>query len=193
MLQVIIWFVLIYFFIRHAKRTQNAQRRNGNRNPYLNQGRSPVPNQQSVPNQPPVSNQRPIPTARPMASTVTPEQPRGTTTARKSQPSAVPNQRRTPHKKHRKSAQADTFGAPQSGNSSKSPSYSFETASSQRSYVEPTKPYRPLRNAGLRYESWDPIPEGRKVCRCGYCGADNLIPRGANPCDYSCYFCREEL
>ena len=62
-----------------------------------------------------------------------------------------------------------------------------------RSYVEPTRPYRAPHNAGERYEDWMPVPDGKKVCRCGYCAADNLIPKGANPSNYTCYFCREEL
>lgn len=62
-----------------------------------------------------------------------------------------------------------------------------------RTFIEPTKAYRPPRNAGERYEEWMPVPEGKQVCRCGYCGADNLIPKRSNPKDYSCYFCREEL
>ena len=35
--------------------------------------------------------------------------------------------------------------------------------------------------------------KGKRVCRCGYCAADNLIPKGADPGNYTCYFCREEL
>ena len=59
--------------------------------------------------------------------------------------------------------------------------------------VNHPKPYRPARNAGERYEEWTPVPEGKKVCRCGYCGADNLIPKNSDPSSYTCYFCREEL
>lgn len=64
---------------------------------------------------------------------------------------------------------------------------------SARSFVEPSRPYRAPHNAGERYEDWMPVPDGKKVCRCSYCAADNLIPKGANPSNYTCYFCREEL
>ena len=64
---------------------------------------------------------------------------------------------------------------------------------SARTFVEPSRPYRAPHNAGERYEEWMPVPEGKKVCRCSYCAADNLIPKGADPSNYSCYFCREEL
>ncbi len=53
--------------------------------------------------------------------------------------------------------------------------------------------YRRAANAGERYEEWMPVPEGKRVCRCGYCGADNLIPKNSDPKDYTCYFCREDL
>ncbi len=62
-----------------------------------------------------------------------------------------------------------------------------------RTFIEPTKPYRPARNAGERYEEWMPVPDGKQVCHCGYCGADNLIPKHSDPKNYTCYFCREEL
>ena len=64
---------------------------------------------------------------------------------------------------------------------------------SARTFIEPTKRYRAPHNAGERYEEWMPVPEGKKVCRCGYCAADNLIPKSADPGNYTCYFCREEL
>lgn len=60
-------------------------------------------------------------------------------------------------------------------------------------YIEPTRPYRPAHNAGERYETWFPIPEGKEVCHCNYCGADNLIPKRKDPHLFTCYFCREEL
>lgn len=63
----------------------------------------------------------------------------------------------------------------------------------RRTFIEPTKPYRPAHNAGERYEEWMPVPEGKRVCRCGYCGADNLIPKHSDPGNFTCYFCREEL
>ena len=64
---------------------------------------------------------------------------------------------------------------------------------SARTFIEPTRRYRAPHNAGERYEEWMPVPEGKRVCRCGYCAADNLIPKGADPGNYTCYFCREEL
>ena len=67
------------------------------------------------------------------------------------------------------------------------------TETSARTFMEPTKRYRAPHNAGERYEEWMPVPEGKRVCRCGYCAADNLIPKGADPGNYTCYFCREEL
>lgn len=63
----------------------------------------------------------------------------------------------------------------------------------ERTFIQPTRPYRPAHNAGERYEEWMPVPDGKEVCRCGYCGADNLIPRHSNRSQYTCYFCREEL
>ena len=68
-----------------------------------------------------------------------------------------------------------------------------DAKTSARTFIEPTKRYRAPHNAGERYEEWMPVPEGKKVCRCGYCAADNLIPKGADPGNYTCYFCREEL
>ncbi len=62
-----------------------------------------------------------------------------------------------------------------------------------RTFIDPTEPYRPAHNAGERYEEWMPVPEGKRVCRCGYCGADNLIPKHSDPGKFTCYFCREEL
>lgn len=62
-----------------------------------------------------------------------------------------------------------------------------------RTFIEPAKPYRPAYNAGERYEEWMPVPEGKRVCHCGYCGADNLIPKHSDPKNFTCYFCREEL
>lgn len=62
-----------------------------------------------------------------------------------------------------------------------------------RTFIEPTRPYQPARNAGERYEEWMSVPEGKRVCHCGYCGADNLIPKHSDPKNYTCYFCREEL
>ena len=44
----------------------------------------------------------------------------------------------------------------------------------------------------LRYLEGDMIPRGKSVVRCGYCGAENLVPM-ASGTRYSCYFCREPL
>ena len=67
------------------------------------------------------------------------------------------------------------------------------TPKKEYSHVEPTKAYRAARNAAERYEEWFPVPEGKKVVRCGYCAANNLIPRERRRDQYTCYFCREEL
>ncbi len=62
-----------------------------------------------------------------------------------------------------------------------------------RTYVQPSKPYRPARNAAERYEEWIPLSAGKEVVRCSYCGAENQIPKGSSPGHFTCYFCREEL
>lgn len=43
-----------------------------------------------------------------------------------------------------------------------------------------------------RYLDGDLIPQGRQRVKCGYCGADNLLPMQPRT-RYSCYFCREAL
>lgn len=63
----------------------------------------------------------------------------------------------------------------------------------ERTFVEPAKPYRPSVNSGEHYEEWMPVPAGKKVVHCGYCGADNLISEKQDPHQCTCYFCREEL
>lgn len=63
----------------------------------------------------------------------------------------------------------------------------------ERTFVEPTKPYRPSVNSGEHYEEWMPVPAGKRVVHCGYCGADNLISEKQDPHQCTCYFCREEL
>lgn len=55
------------------------------------------------------------------------------------------------------------------------------------------KPSRPSLQSGERYEEWMPVPAGKKVVRCNYCGADNLISEKQDPGRCTCYFCREEL
>ncbi|MDO4292605.1 MAG: hypothetical protein Q4C65_05150 [Eubacteriales bacterium] len=49
------------------------------------------------------------------------------------------------------------------------------------------------RTVGRRYSSWDSVPKGMRVVKCGYCGAENLIPEGARRKNCTCYFCREIL
>ncbi len=45
---------------------------------------------------------------------------------------------------------------------------------------------------GERLYLGDPIPNGKIVVKCSYCGADNLLPQEARE-PYLCYFCREVL
>lgn len=59
-------------------------------------------------------------------------------------------------------------------------------------YVQPSDPYRPARNAGIRHEEWMQLPPHTQAVKCGYCGAGNAIPIGRRS-KYTCYFCREEL
>lgn len=63
----------------------------------------------------------------------------------------------------------------------------------ERTFIEPTKPYRPAVNSGERYEEWMAVPAGKRVVHCNYCGADNLISEKQAPHRCTCYFCREEL
>lgn len=48
-----------------------------------------------------------------------------------------------------------------------------------------------IRVAERLYEG-SSVPEGKRCCTCGYCGAENLIPMMPRE-RYSCYFCREPL
>lgn len=43
-----------------------------------------------------------------------------------------------------------------------------------------------------RYLEGDLIPQGKRCVKCGYCGAENLVPMAPRT-RYSCYFCREAL
>lgn len=43
-----------------------------------------------------------------------------------------------------------------------------------------------------RYLEGDLIPQGKRCVKCGYCGAENLVPMLPRT-RYSCYFCREAL
>ncbi|MBD5492610.1 MAG: hypothetical protein HDR16_11015 [Lachnospiraceae bacterium] len=43
-----------------------------------------------------------------------------------------------------------------------------------------------------RYLDGDLIPQGKRCVKCGYCGAENLVPMQPRT-RYSCYFCREAL
>lgn len=53
------------------------------------------------------------------------------------------------------------------------------------------KAYGGLRVAERLYEG-DSVPQGRRLCVCGYCGAENLLPMVARE-HFCCYFCREPL
>lgn len=48
-----------------------------------------------------------------------------------------------------------------------------------------------LPSAQRLYEG-DSVPQGMRVIKCSYCGAENLVPQGSRQ-KYTCYFCREEL
>lgn len=63
----------------------------------------------------------------------------------------------------------------------------------ERTFVKPSKSYRPSSDSGERYEEWMSVPPGKRVVRCSYCGADNLISEKQDPHRCSCYFCREDL
>ncbi|MCM1266601.1 MAG: hypothetical protein NC302_01740 [Bacteroidales bacterium] len=43
-----------------------------------------------------------------------------------------------------------------------------------------------------RHFEGDPFPQGKQCVKCGYCGAENLLPMTPRT-RYSCYFCREAL
>ena len=47
-------------------------------------------------------------------------------------------------------------------------------------------------NYAGRWMDGDPVPNGQRLVRCDYCGADNLVPVTMRQ-KYNCYFCREEL
>ncbi len=49
------------------------------------------------------------------------------------------------------------------------------------------------RRAAWRHYDGDSIPQGMRLVKCGYCGAENLIGNGQNQKAFTCYFCREEL
>ena len=53
------------------------------------------------------------------------------------------------------------------------------------------KNYGGIRVAERLYEG-SSVPEGKRCCICGYCGAENLVPMVPRE-RYSCYFCREPL
>lgn len=59
-------------------------------------------------------------------------------------------------------------------------------------YIQPSEPYRPDRNAGKRHEPWMQLPPHSQAVTCHYCGACNAVPLGRRT-KYTCYFCREEL
>ena len=37
------------------------------------------------------------------------------------------------------------------------------------------------------------IPPGMRMCNCGYCGAENVLPQGLSQREFHCYFCHEQL
>ena len=97
--------------------------------------------------------------------------------------------------------QMNTFSSRQKTQAS-SPRPPFPTAPSEQktpaqteapSFTQQKTSYHRSGNEGTRYEDWMPVPEGMRVCRCRYCGADSLIPKNADSRQYTCYFCREEL
>lgn len=47
------------------------------------------------------------------------------------------------------------------------------------------------RVAGRLYEG-DPIPQGARMVKCGYCAAENLVPYTARN-EYKCYFCHYDI
>lgn len=53
------------------------------------------------------------------------------------------------------------------------------------------KAYGGLRVAERLYEG-DSVPQDRRLCVCGYCGAENLLPMTVRE-QFCCYFCREPL
>ncbi|MBQ8325831.1 MAG: hypothetical protein IJX86_02060 [Lachnospiraceae bacterium] len=48
------------------------------------------------------------------------------------------------------------------------------------------------RNMGGRYMSGDPVPQGAAICKCGYCGAENIVSAYSRS-GYKCYFCWENI
>lgn len=49
------------------------------------------------------------------------------------------------------------------------------------------------RMRGRRYLYGDSVPQGMRIVKCGYCGAENLISGRMAKEEYTCYFCREIL
>lgn len=49
------------------------------------------------------------------------------------------------------------------------------------------------RRAAQRHYDGDSIPQGMRLVKCGYCGAENLIGNYEKQQDFTCYFCREVL
>ena len=116
-------------------------------------------------------------------STSTPPSPTPAKTAAPPAKTAVP-----PASKPSKpavSASARTSTAPFSGSSSSDEELELK-------FVQPSDPYRPDRNAGLRHEEWMQLPPHTQAVKCHYCGALNAVPIGRRT-KYTCYFCREEL
>lgn len=49
------------------------------------------------------------------------------------------------------------------------------------------------RKPALRYYYGDSVPPKMRIVKCGYCGAENLVPERVSQENYTCYFCRENL
>lgn len=49
------------------------------------------------------------------------------------------------------------------------------------------------RRAAQRHYDGDSIPQGMRLVKCSYCGAENLIGNYEKQENYTCYFCREIL
>ncbi|MCD8241778.1 MAG: hypothetical protein LUD73_05195 [Lachnospiraceae bacterium] len=89
--------------------------------------------------------------------------------------SARPNQKR----ETKQTAQEKQYSAKTRGSSD---NCSYEAAYSKG---------QPAR-LGLRGDYGEEVRQGQICVRCGYCGAENLVPAGSRE-HYHCYFCWEKL
>lgn len=48
------------------------------------------------------------------------------------------------------------------------------------------------RKAARQLYIGDPVPQGMRMVKCGYCAADNLVPFAARN-EYKCYFCHYDI